>query len=303
MSNSVKVRTIYNHIVCELKDFFKKARRENAVIGLSGGIDSALVAAITVDALGPNSVQGISMPSQFTSRLSIDDAKELSKNLSMRDLLFIPIDDICFAVNSAMTDNIDGYSRLKTDTTEENIQARARMIVLHAFSNKYNALVMNTCNLTEDLVGYATMYGDAAGAISPLGNIGKMMVYSLARYRNSLCEKGAEVIPESILTKAPTAELKEGQTDEESLGFSYGKIDPLTRLIHFYNETTLTGLENMNIEGVLDFVFEQSIRLMKMSFCPSMVLSVARMIKSNAFKLKQAPPSIRIPDWMYGLED
>jgi NAD+ synthetase len=177
------------------------------------------------------------------------------------------------------------------------------MMILHAYSNKYNTLVMNTCNLTEDLVGYATMYGDAAGAVSPLGNIGKMMVYSLAKYRNSRCKEGFKAIPASILTKSPTAELREGQTDEDSFGFSYENMDPLTRLLFHYQKTILIGLEHMRIPRALVFVEENSVDLMRKTFHPSMVSSVAQMMKSNAFKLKQAPPAIKIPDWMYGLED
>jgi NAD+ synthase (glutamine-hydrolysing) len=303
MRDLVKVKTIYNHIVSDLKEFFKKAGYKKAVIGLSGGIDSALVAALTVDALRSENVQGISMPSRFTSQSSKDDARELSGNLLMPDLLEIPIKDVYSSMTSAMVDNIKGYSDLAIDQTEENIQARVRMMILHAYSNKYNTLVMNTCNLTEDLVGYATMYGDAAGAVSPLGNIGKMMVYSLAKYRNSRCKEGFKAIPASILTKSPTAELREGQTDEDSFGFSYENMDPLTRLLFHYQKTILIGLEHMRIPRALVFVEENSVDLMRKTFHPSMVSSVAQMMKSNAFKLKQAPPAIKIPDWMYGLED
>jgi len=286
MSN---VKELYQHLVNETKKFFESTGFNKAVIGLSGGIDSALVATITCDALGPGNVLGICMPSKYSSGGSLIDSKSLAINLRIK-CVEVPINDIYDKIWTMLIDsmNIGFWSGSYCDDffiqhnkevsiTEQNIQARVRMIILYAFANKYNMLVMNTCNLTEDQLGYATMYGDGAGAISPLGNIGKLMVYELAEERNT---KRGFPIPENILTKAPSAELAPGQTDEGSLKYPYSILDPLTRLIRFQEK--------------MGTIVDSSLSA---KFGEKAIEDVKKLMKDNAFKLKQSPPAIDVSSY------
>ncbi|HOJ39919.1 MAG TPA: NAD+ synthase, partial [bacterium] len=200
---------IYQALVLGLRDYVQKNRFEKVLIGLSGGVDSALVATLAVDALGPQNVCGVFMPSRFTSVMSREDVCLLAASLSIV-LLTIPIDRLFQAYLELLSET---FGSKKPDATEENLQARIRGNILMALSNKYGYLVLTTGNKSELSVGYATLYGDMAGGFAVIKDVYKTMVYELARYRNSL----DKVIPERILEKEPTAELRANQKDTDTL--------------------------------------------------------------------------------------
>ena len=214
-----RLEEIYTAIVTGTRDYVKKNGFDKVVIGLSGGIDSALVAVMAVDALGKESVIGVSMPSRYSSPESVTDARKLAKNLGI-DLLTVGIDGIFASYLETLKKVFKGYPH---DVTEENIQARVRGNVLMAFSNKFGWLVLTTGNKSELAVGYCTLYGDLAGGFAILKDVPKTLVYELAAYRNL---KGKPIIPKSVLTKAPSAELRPDQKDEDSLP-PYETLDPV----------------------------------------------------------------------------
>jgi NAD+ synthase (glutamine-hydrolysing) len=191
------------------------------IIGLSGGIDSALTLCIAVDALGSKNVEALIMPSRYTAKMSIDDARMLAKKLNV-SYEIISIEPPFSAFLEVLKPS---FKKSSIDTTEENIQARSRGILLMAISNKYNKLVLTTGNKSEMSVGYATLYGDMAGGYSPLKDLWKTLVYRLAKWRN----KKKEIIPENIINRAPTAELRENQLDQDSLP-DYEILDPILEL-------------------------------------------------------------------------
>jgi NAD+ synthase (glutamine-hydrolysing) len=209
---------VYRALVTGLRDYVTKNGFEGVIIGLSGGIDSALTAAIAADALGPGSVWGVSMPSRFSSQHSVDDALSLATNLGIRFDL-VPIDGVYSAYLETLTDLFAGT---EFGVAEENIQARVRGAMLMALSNKYGPMVLATGNKSETAVGYATLYGDMVGGFAPLKDVFKTLVYALARWRN----RDGEVIPESTITKPPSAELRPGQLDSDSLP-PYADLDPI----------------------------------------------------------------------------
>ncbi len=266
----------YEALVLGVRDYVNKNGFPGALIGLSGGVDSALTLAIAVDALGAERVRAVMMPSQFTLPMSIEDAAKLADALGVRhDVL--PVKPAFDAFLSTLSAEFRG---LPWDTTEENLQARIRGTLLMALSNKYGSIVLTTGNKSETAVGYSTLYGDLAGGFAVIKDILKTFVYRLCRYRN----ERSPVIPERILTRAPSAELKAGQTDQDSLP-GYDVLD-----------TIITGYMQ---EG-------QSIAdLVRAGLDEAVVRKVVRMIRTSEYKRRQSPVGIRVThrgfgrDWRY----
>jgi NAD+ synthase (glutamine-hydrolysing) len=266
----------YQALVLGVRDYVGKNGFPGALIGLSGGVDSALTLAIAVDALGADRVRAVMMPSQFTAPMSLEDAATLAQSLGVRhDVL--PIKPAFDAFLSTLAGEFRG---LPWDTTEENLQARIRGTLLMALSNKYGAIVLTTGNKSETAVGYSTLYGDLAGGFAVIKDILKTLVYRLCRYRNSI----ADVIPERILTRAPSAELKAGQTDQDSLP----EYEVLDAIITRYMQ------EGESIADIVDAGFDEGV-----------VRQVVRMIRSSEYKRRQSPVGIRVThrsfgrDWRY----
>jgi NAD+ synthase (glutamine-hydrolysing) len=241
------------------------------IVGLSGGIDSALTAAIAADALGSDAVWGVSMPSRFSSRHSIDDARSLAANLGIRfDIL--PMD----SVFEAFLESLDPvFAGTDFGTAEENLQARTRGAILMAISNKHGPMVVATGNKSEMAAGYATLYGDMVGGYAVLKDVFKTLVYDLARWRN----KDVEVIPQSTIDKPPSAELRPDQKDSDSLP-PYELLDAILQLY---------------IEG--DLGVEQ---IVGRGFDPEVVSKVARMVDRNEYKRRQAAPGVKITVKAFG---
>jgi NAD+ synthase (glutamine-hydrolysing) len=266
----------YQALVLGVRDYVQKNKFPGVIIGLSGGVDSALVLAIAVDALGADKVRAIMMPSRYTADISWIDAREMAKNLNVQyDEIAIsePVD----ALETALAEQFQG---LKVDATEENIQARVRGTLLMALSNKTGRMVLTTGNKSEMAVGYCTLYGDMAGGFAVIKDIAKTLVYRLCAYRNSI----APIIPERILTRAPSAELRPDQKDQDSLP-SYEVLDGI---VERYME------QNQSIEQII-----------AAGFNPESVEKVTRLIKLNEYKRRQAPPGVRVTtrafgrDWRY----
>lgn len=235
---SKPIEEIHETIVMSLCSFFAKSGKDTAVVGLSGGIDSAVVTALAVEALGRDHVHGILMPSQFSTLHSISDAVDLAHNLGIKYHI-IPIERIYTRFLRDITPLFEGNNNW--DTTQENLQARIRGTILMAYSNKNGALVLNTSNKSELSAGYGTLYGDLAGSLMVIADIYKLQVYELAHHINA----ENEVIPASTLTKAPSAELRDGQKDSDSLP-EYPVLDPI---LYSLNECGRTP-EELIAEGV-----------------------------------------------------
>jgi NAD+ synthase (glutamine-hydrolysing) len=268
---------LYEALVLGLGDYVRKNRFETVVLGLSGGIDSALTATLAVDALGPERVVGVSMPSRFTARRSEEDAAELAGRLGIR-LETVPIAALAEAYDRALGPVFAGR---KPDVTEENLQARIRGNTLMALSNKFGWLVLATGNKSEVSVGYNTLYGDTAGGFAVLKDVPKTVVYTLARARNerALRAGGTPPIPEATLTRPPTAELRPGQRDEDSLP-PYAVLDPI---LEAYVELDQSP-EDLVAEGLL----------------PELVDRVVRMVDGNEYKRRQSPPGIKVTPRAFG---
>ncbi|MGQ9508733.1 MAG: NAD+ synthase [Thermodesulfobacteriota bacterium] len=258
---------IYSALVLGTGDYIRKNGFKKAVVGLSGGIDSALTASIAVDALGKKGVVGVAMPSPYSSKASLEDAKRLAKNLGIQ-FLTIPITDIFKAYLKTLAPNFKGR---KPDVTEENIQARIRGNILMALSNKFGWLVLTTGNKSEMSVGYCTLYGDMAGGFAPLKDVPKTLVYQLAAYKNKKERK--EIIPERVFRKAPSAELRPNQKDEDSLP-PYPILDPI---LQAYVEED-KGLQEIT----------------KMGFKEGLVKEVIQKVDKNEYKRRQSPPGVKI---------
>ena len=258
---------IYRALLLGTHDYVRKNGFERVVIGLSGGIDSALTASIAADALGPEHVTGVFMPSGITSRESGEDAAALVKNLGI-ELLTVPIDPEIASYRESLR---QAFASKPEDVTEENIQSRIRGTILMAFSNKFCWLVLTTGNKSELSVGYATLYGDMAGGFSVLKDVSKTLVYELARHRNAAAR--SPWIPERTLTREPTAELRPGQRDTDTLP-PYDVLDPILKA---YVE------EDTEVE-----------RMVAMGYDRSLVQRVIRMVDRAEYKRRQAPPGIRI---------
>jgi NAD+ synthase (glutamine-hydrolysing) len=262
-----RVSEVYAALVLGTGDYIRKNGFHTVLIGLSGGIDSALTAAIAVDTLGKKGVVGVAMPSQYSSKESLEDAKLLAKNLGIR-FFTIPITDIFQAYLKTLSPSFKG---LKPDVTEENIQARIRGNLLMALSNKLGWLVLTTGNKSEMSVGYCTLYGDMAGGYAVLKDVPKTLVYELAEYKNKKEKK--VIIPKNVLVKAPSAELRPNQKDEDSLP-PYPVLDPI---LQAYVE------EDKGVEDIA-----------KMGFKESLIKEVIQMVDRNEYKRRQSPPGVKI---------
>ena len=265
---------VYRALVLGVSDYVGKNKFKGVIIGLSGGIDSSLVASIAVDALGKKNVRGLFMPSTYTSRESREDAFMLAENLGI-NLAEIPITQIFDSYMKVLKKPFKGR---KTDTAEENLQARIRGNLLMAMSNKFGLLVLTTGNKSEMSVGYATLYGDMAGGFAVIKDVSKTLTYELAAWRNK--EEGRSLIPERVLYKEPTAELKPDQRDTDSLP-PYPVLDPILKA---YVE------DEKSLEEIIEFEGCE----------PECTKSVIAMIDRNEYKRRQSPPGIKITPRAFG---
>ena len=262
---------VYAALTLGVHDYVIKNSFDTVVLGLSGGIDSALTACVAADALGPEKVVGVSMPSPYTSSASQADAEALAKALGIR-FQVIPIRDMMGAYDHALSPAFAGRA---PDTTEENLQARIRGNTLMALSNKFGWLVLTTGNKSEVSVGYCTLYGDMAGGFAMLKDVYKTQVYALSRWRNAR----SPVIPENTITRAPSAELKPGQTDQDSLP-PYDTLDAILRL-YVEEDRSIAEIAREGFDEVL-------------------VRRVARMVDLAEYKRRQSPPGIKISPRAFG---
>ena len=262
---------VYNTLVLGVRDYIKKNNFPSAIVGLSGGVDSALTVSIAVDAIGHERVSGILMPSPFTSKISIIDAQAEAKALNIRTSVI----DISLIFNAFINTLAPEFIGLKKDMTEENLQARIRGMLLMAISNKRGSIVLTTGNKSEMAVGYATLYGDMAGGFAVLKDVYKTMVYRLCHYRNTIFP----VIPERVLTRPPSAELVPGQEDQDILP-PYPVLDEI--LEHYIAKD------------------EDPSTITEAGFDIAVVKKVVRMINRNEYKRRQAPVGIRITERAFG---
>lgn len=265
---------LYGALVLGLRDYVNKNGFTGVVLGLSGGIDSALTLALAVDALGHQRVQAIMMPFTYTAQMSIDDAAEQARNLGV-DYRVIPIAAMYDSFMTALAGEFVGTER---DITEQNLQARCRGVVLMAISNKKGLMVLTTGNKSEMAVGYSTLYGDMAGGFDVLKDVPKMQVYALARYRNRQSENRL-VIPQRVIERAPSAELAPGQVDEDNLP-PYPILD---RILELYIE------QDFSAEAIIREGFERGV-----------VEKVVRLVDRNEYKRRQAPVGVRISKRGFG---
>ena len=267
------IAEVWNALVLATRDYVNKNGFSEVVIGLSGGVDSSLVAAIAVDALGPERVHGVSMPSRYSSQGSEDDAAELARNFGI-DFQTIPIE----AGYTALTDMLESVFRgHSADLTEENLQSRLRGILLMAMSNKKGWLVLTTGNKSETSVGYSTLYGDTAGGFAVIKDCPKLLVYELCRWRNT--QTTSPWIPEASITKPPSAELRPDQTDDQSLP-PYELLDPL---LEAYVEQDRSAAE-----------------LVAEGYDPEIVQQITRLVDLAEYKRRQSPPGPRISMKAFG---
>lgn len=264
---------IYSALVLGTKDYVRKNNFKKAVLGLSGGIDSALTLVLAVDALGRENVTALTMPSVYSSAGTRQDAQRIADNLGIR-LITVPIEIIHKKYIASLKSYFKGY---RPDVTEENIQARIRGNLLMAFSNKFGWLVLTTGNKSEISTGYCTLYGDMAGGFAVLKDVPKVLVYKLAKHRNERQEK--EIIPVSVFLRAPSAELRKGQKDQDSLP-PYPVLD---RIIDLYVEKDMSRDE-----------------IVKKGFNKKTADKVISMIDRNEYKRRQAPPGIKITPRAFG---
>ena len=268
--------SVYQALVTGTRDYVEKHGFPGVVIGLSGGIDSALVLAIACDALGAERVRAVMMPFRYTSTMSQEDAAAEAAALGVQYDV-VPIEPIYTATTTQLAELFAG---LDEDVTEENIQARCRGLLLMAISNKTGSMLLTTGNKSEMAVGYATLYGDMAGGFAPIKDCSKTLVYRLATYRNTL----GEVIPKRVITRPPSAELRPDQKDSDSLP-DYSELDPI---LEAFIE------EDLSVEEIAARGFERDT-----------VIRILGMVKSNEYKRRQAPPGVRISsrafgrDWRY----
>jgi NAD+ synthase (glutamine-hydrolysing) len=266
-----KIASAYHALVLGIKDYVRKNGFKGALLGLSGGIDSALVLALAVDALGSDQVEAVLMPSRYTQHMSNEDAILEAQALGV-NYHVIPIEPAVVAFNGMLAPIFAGTAK---DTTEENIQARCRGVILMALSNKQGKLLLTTGNKSEMSVGYATLYGDMAGGFAPIKDVPKMLVYQLARYRNSL----SPVIPERVLIRPPSAELAPDQVDEDSLP-PYDILDPI---LERYVE------KDQSAEEIIAAGFNRE-----------HVARAISLVDRNEYKRRQSPPGIRITTKAFG---
>jgi len=267
-----KYPLIHEALLTGIRDYFSKTGLEKAILGLSGGIDSAVTAVLATRALGKDQVQVLLMPSAFSSGHSVDDARKLAENLDITHTL-LPISSLYDTWMAALKPHFDGRP---FGLTEENLQARIRGTLLMAFSNQFGPILLNTSNKSEMAVGYGTLYGDMCGGLSVIGDLYKTEVYELARYIN----REEELIPENTLIKAPSAELRPGQKDSDSLP-DYGVLD---RILYQYIEKS---------KGPAEIVAQ--------GFEPGLVARVLQLVDRNEFKRHQTAPVLRISPKAFGM--
>jgi NAD+ synthase (glutamine-hydrolysing) len=266
-----EIESVYQALVLGLKDYMAKCGFTTALLGLSGGIDSAVTCCIAVEALGSENVVAVTMPGPYSSPGSAEDSKNLAENLGI-SFQVIPISPLYEAYMGSLEPHFKGR---EADVTEENIQARIRGNILMALSNKFGHLVLSTGNKSELAVGYCTLYGDMSGGLSVISDVPKTMVYELAGYIN----KQSPVIPQEIINKAPTAELRENQTDQDTLP----PYEMLDQILHYYLD------EHYSMEDILRLDFE-----------PETVRWVVRAIDRNEYKRRQGPPGLKVTSKAFG---
>jgi len=271
LKTSGREQKIYNALVLGVRDYFRKTGYKKAVLGLSGGIDSSLTGCIAVDALGPNNVHGVSMPSRYSSDHSMDDAKTLAKNLGI-DYRTISIESIIGRFDESLEESFNGS---ETGVAEENIQSRVRGSLLMALSNKFNWLVLSTGNKTELAMGYCTLYGDMNGGLSVISDLSKTDVYALSHWVNE--EAGSERIPVSSIEKPPSAELRPDQVDP----FDYDVVSPLVSAL-IEDEKSPTELIAEGAD-------------------PELIKDISRRIRINEYKRRQAAPGLRVTSKAFGI--
>jgi NAD+ synthase (glutamine-hydrolysing) len=268
--------SVYRALVMGVRDYVGKHGFPGVVMGLSGGIDSALTLAVAVDALGKDRVHAVMMPSPYTSQMSVDDARGQAEILGVKYSV-LPIGEMMKATEATLAAEFAGR---KPDTTEENIQSRCRMLLLMGISNKTGKMLLTTGNKSEMAVGYATLYGDMAGGFAPIKDCSKLLVYRLSEYRNSL----APVIPRRVIDRPPSAELRPDQKDSDSLP-PYEVLDPI---LEAFIE------EDLSVDEICARGFDRPI-----------VARVLDLVKRNEYKRRQAPPGVRVSrrafgrDWRY----
>ena len=266
-----RLAEIYRALVAGTRDYVRKSAFSDVLVALSGGIDSALVGVIAVDALGAEHVRGVSMPSRYSSEGSIGDARELADQLGI-ELVTLPIESLHQAAIDTLEREFAGSER---GTAEENIQSRIRGMLVMALSNKFGSIVLTTGNKSEYACGYATLYGDMVGGFAVIKDVPKTLVYELARHRNSL----GRVIPQSSIDKPPSAELRPEQLDSDSLP-PYDVLDPI---IEAYVE------DDMPLQAIVAGGFDEAV-----------VRRVIDMINRNEYKRRQAPPGVKITTRAFG---
>jgi len=262
---------VYNGIVRGIRDYVRKNRFPGVLLGLSGGVDSALTLALAVDALGPEQVTAVMMPTRYTSQLSLDEAAAQARLLGVHYHV-VPIED---AFNALTTTLQPLFSGRAPDVTEENLQARIRGMILMALSNKFGAMVLSTGNKSEMACGYATLYGDMCGGYAPLKDVYKTEVWDLCRYRNAI----SPAIPEVVITRPPSAELRDNQKDQDSLP----PYELLDEILKRYIEQDQSRAEII-AEG----------------FDAATVERVVRMVLRNEYKRRQSAPGPRITQRAFG---
>ncbi len=267
-----KIAAIEEGLIMGVKNYFEKLGLKKAILGLSGGIDSAVTAVIAAKALGKENVYGVLLPSKFSSDHSVSDAEQLAKNLGIK-YETIPVKEVVESFEKTLEKQFEG---LPFDIAEENIQARARGVILMALSNKFGHILLNTSNKSEAAVGYGTLYGDMNGGLSVIGDVYKTDVFALARYMN----KEMEVIPENIITKPPSAELRPDQKDSDSLP-DYEILDDILTL---YIEQR-KGPQAIEAKG----------------YDPALVARVLRMVNLTEYKRHQTPPILRVSPKAFGM--
>lgn len=266
------IQQIHDALILGIRDYFEKSGFSKAILGLSGGIDSALVCALAAEALGPDNVMAVLMPSEYSSDHSIQDALDLVNNLGCKHEI-IPIKEAAAAFGNMMK---PAFKNLPFNVAEENIQSRSRAIIVMAMSNKFGYILLNTSNKSECAVGYGTLYGDMAGAIAVIGDVYKTQVYKLAHYLN----RERKIIPENSIVKPPSAELRPGQKDSDSLP----EYDILDGVLYQYIELKKSSAE-----------------LIAMGYEEDLVKRILRMVNVAEFKRNQAPPILRVSPKAFGI--
>ena len=261
----------HDALVLGLRDYVRKCGFRQAVLGLSGGIDSAVVCCLAKEALGSENIAGISMPSRYSSRGSVEDSRDLARNLGI-DFSIIPISPMYDSFLESLSETFAGTLQ---DSTEENLQARIRGTILMSFSNKFGHLLLSTGNKSEIAVGYCTMYGDMAGGLAVISDVPKTMVYAIARYIN----RNSEIIPQAIIEKAPSAELRPDQKDQDTLP-PYEILDPILRS---YID------EGRSTEAII-----------AMGHDPEVVRWIVKTIDRNEYKRRQAAPGLKVTTKAFG---